>query len=319
MDGAFKRMSAAYRLYGLILQTELEFPELEGLDVGSESRPEPDVVLVRVEQDSLGCFEVDDPDAPIATRYFHPRPEGCDLIWEGDARVRIESGRRIAVATRDGVDQGALRAALLGPVMALLLAQRALLPLHASAVSARGPSSSMGSVAFAGNSGAGKSTVAAALLERGHRLFADDVSAIDLGDDPPSLRAAFACQKLDPDSLSAIGSSPEGLRPVHALESKRVRPVGSRFAVGAAPLLAFCVLAPGERPRLVRLEPQDAFVELLRNTFRPELVRALQGEVAHMQAVTGLAARVPVWRLERPWGFDDLEQMLDLIEERWPA
>jgi hypothetical protein len=69
----------------------------------------------------------------------------------------------------------------------------------------------------------------------------------------------------------------------------------------------------------VRLEPQDAFVELLRNTFRPELVRALQGEVAHMQAVTGLAARVPVWRLERPWGFDDLEQMLDLIEERWPA
>ena len=63
---------------------------------------------------------------------------------------------------------------LFGPVWATLCHQRGLLPLHASAIL-----TDRGIIAFAGRSGAGKSTTAALMGSLDYKLFADDILPVN--------------------------------------------------------------------------------------------------------------------------------------------
>jgi hypothetical protein len=99
------------------------------------------------------------------------------------------------------VDEHVLRLYLLGPALGVLLQQRGLLVLHASAVA-------IGErvVAFVGESGWGKSTTAAALERRGHTVVADDVCALHLrGSEDPLVFPAIPRLKLDAAPALARG------------------------------------------------------------------------------------------------------------------
>jgi hypothetical protein len=90
---------------------------------------------------------------------------GCALYESEDgARFLVEDGRTISVDVPPGVDDDALAQGLLQPVMAMLLHQRHLLALHASAVQA--PS---GAVAFLGQLGLRHLTGPAGEIELNHR------------------------------------------------------------------------------------------------------------------------------------------------------
>src|SRR5208337_3198059 len=62
---------------------------------------------------------------------------------------------------------------ILGTVFGILLHQRGRITLHASAVRVNG-----GAVLFCGSSGAGKSTMAAALAQRGYPVASDDICPV---------------------------------------------------------------------------------------------------------------------------------------------
>jgi len=105
----------------------------------------------------------------------------ADGQWDGDHLLLTIQGAgrylvtpdRIDVHPAEGSDPGDVRAYLLGTVFAALCHLRGILPFHASAIDVPD-----GCVAFAGDSGAGKSTIVAALAERGHQLISDDVTYI---------------------------------------------------------------------------------------------------------------------------------------------
>ncbi len=301
-------MSFLYELYGFSLRSVLELPELPV--ASPPAGGSIDVELELTEPGLLGTFAPDPEDSDPLAQRIEMHADGCDIIWVGDARVRVTAGRRIRVDAREGVEIEALRAALLGPVWGILLAQRGILPLHASSVDIAGEG-----VAFAGASGQGKSTMAAALLERGHSLISDDISAIVWDDDGPSILPAFPQQKLEPESLAALGRSAEHLAPVHSRESKRLRPVGGRFTRERRPFRALIVLADADSESLQRLGPQAAFLELVRNTYRLEMVQDVLGRVAHMQAIARLVESVPVLRLERPRRLERLSELALRIEQ----
>ena len=96
------------------------------------------------------------------------------LNVRGTARFLIEDGREITVEPAHGVAEESVRV-FLTPALGVLLLQRGAFVLHAAACA-----SPRGAVLLAGSSGRGKSTLLAALLARGHRMLADDVSAIGL-------------------------------------------------------------------------------------------------------------------------------------------
>ncbi len=292
-----------YEIHGLRLGSALEFPELPRAVSGN-----PDVELSLAHPGSLGPYSLPEEGEPEAD-HFQLHERGCDLIWSGDARVRLHGGTKIELEHAEGVEMEALRAAILGPVLGVLLAQRGLLPLHASAIELDGAA-----ITLSGASGEGKSTLAAAMLERGHALLSDDVSAVEWRGDRPWIRRAFPVQKLAPESLAAVGESTAGLAPVHSQETKRLRPVVERFAAGPRPYRAMIVLSSSDRDSLVALSPQDAFLELMRHTYRLGMVQAVLGPAEHLRAVTRLAEAVPVLRLERRRGLDRLGELAETLE-----
>jgi len=89
----------------------------------------------------------------------------------------------------------------------MLCHQRGLFPLHAACVRIGD-----GAVAFAGRTGAGKSTLAAALARRGHVLVADDVCVFEpAAPGGPRVRPSFPRVKLWDDSMRALDIPADGV------------------------------------------------------------------------------------------------------------
>ena len=90
------------------------------------------------------------------------------------ADFEIVSGRLIRLRPVRGVNQKDIEIYLFGPVWAILCHQREMLPLHASAVLTK-----TGIAAFLGNSGVGKSFLAASMSNLSYKLVADDILVPD--------------------------------------------------------------------------------------------------------------------------------------------
>src|SRR5215510_15668776 len=105
---------------------------------------------------------------------FDHSAECSRMRIEAVADFEIRRGQQISVWPAIGAMQKDIEIFLFGPVWATLCHQRGLLPLHASAILTDGRIT-----AFAGRSGAGKSTTAALMHALNYQLFADDILAID--------------------------------------------------------------------------------------------------------------------------------------------
>jgi hypothetical protein len=91
---------------------------------------------------------------------------------------------------------------LLGPVMGFVLLLRGLVCLHASAI-AIGDAT----IALLGPAGSGKSTTAAAFVDRGFSVLAEDVVTLDDRFDHFLVRPAYPCIRLWPASIRALYGS----------------------------------------------------------------------------------------------------------------
>lgn len=110
-------------------------------------------------------IEVATGQSPLSTtsgRFVFQHSAEYSLLRIGDiADFEITRGRKIRVWATAAAAQKDIEIFLLGPAWATLCHQRGTLPLHASAIVTR-----TGIAAFAGHSGAGKSTTAALLRDR---------------------------------------------------------------------------------------------------------------------------------------------------------
>ena len=128
----------------------------------------------------------------------------------------VRDGVDILVDQETGAADLDVRSYLMGSLFAVLCHQRGLLPLHASAIA--GP---QGAVAFLGASGAGKSSIAAFLSRRGHRVLADDICLVDPAA-PRDQRVLPVAPwlKLWSTTLDAMGESDRGLPRVFSDDEK---------------------------------------------------------------------------------------------------
>jgi hypothetical protein len=115
-----------------------------------------------------------------------------------------------------GADRRFIQAVLGGELMAALLRQRGILPLHASCVSKQGQS-----IAFVGDSGWGKSTLAIFFAREGYSLVADDILALDLNGDHPTIHPSPPYVRLQPDAGDKFISGYDQLPVSHSRTTKR--------------------------------------------------------------------------------------------------
>ncbi len=291
-----------YRISGWTLATDIALPHLfpcpapaAGADITLHQGPVlPPLAPLRLERDRI-CIGAD----------------GRAVINVPDCvRIGLTDGRQIIVDPAPGVTGTEIQTWLLGPGLGIICHQRRVIPLHACAIRA-GESG----LAIMGHSGAGKSTLATALVQRGHRLLADDVLVVD-----PQTALAHPCfpaVKLWDSSRSALVINQEGQQPIARRAGKWHVPMLGAFDPVPRPLAAIVHLRAdpaARRPVLTRYSPAYAVAALDAMTYRPYLADALHGRQHVLSAAARLAGHVPVWQLVRTTDFADLAETLDMLE-----
>jgi hypothetical protein len=230
------------------------------------------------------------------------------LRFENVGLVRVSGGREIVVDA-EGVDDRMAASFVLGPSMGVLLHQRGLLVLHASAVL-----TDAGVVAFLGHSGWGKSTMAGALGKLGYPLFSDDVVPVSLSNGLPIALPSYPFLKLGKDSGAKLG--------YETGESATVLPEDGRLQIAvrgvdpdaSVPLARLYVLGEGERPEIELLKPQESAPELIRHSYAAPCLGVPALGAFHLKSCAALVGKVPIYRLRRPRRLELLQDLAEMVQ-----
>jgi hypothetical protein len=232
---------------------------------------------------------------------------------EGVATYHLdEGGRSVTVDPSKDAAPASVRVFLLGTVFGLICHARGLLPLHGSCVQV-----GSGAIALCGPRRAGKSTTAAALVERGHGLLADDVCVIDarIGSTPLVL-PAFPRMKLSIDAMREFGIDSQGLERTLLHADKYLVPAGPAFVQEPLPLRAVYHLERADTARdidVARLRGLPAVQRMLEVVFRRELGWQLRGQAPVIDAAARVAEAVPAYVVSYPTGLARLDALVDVL------
>ncbi|MEM9802475.1 MAG: hypothetical protein AAGA20_19255 [Planctomycetota bacterium] len=283
-----------YSAYGLRCASEFDLPGL----VAAESA-DADVEF------SYGSVRA----APTQGSWYRLAPTESALVWEDVGAFSIEAGSRIVVDVPRPASRTVAHA-VLGPAMALLLQQRGLTPLHASAVAVDGTAT-----LIAGESGAGKSTLARALLDRGCALVTDDIAAVEVDGSRAQIAPGPASLRLWPEALDRLGVGLDETERLHEETKKRLESIASapQATTDAIPVRRICILTDGERIALQRIDRVSAAIQILAHIYYPELIGGAVEPQELFGQCAAIASSVETLALERPRGLEHLDGIADLL------
>jgi hypothetical protein len=237
------------------------------------------------------------PIAKSAGRFVFQHSAGCSLIrMEDIADFEISGGRQIRVWPAAGATQKDIEIFLFGPAWATLCHQRGILPLHASAIV-----TGKGITAFAGRSGAGKSTTAALLNSLGYELIADDILPVSF--DHNSIPGAWPYLrrlKLHHDLTIKLAFTP-GEMVSETLDKERyfVRPkcTGDDKWRRLERLYLLENTVADSHDAIEHITGADAVRPLVDQTYHFDFIRSTRQLGHHLAFCARLASKVLVYRL----------------------
>jgi hypothetical protein len=233
------------------------------------------------------------------------------LAFPGLARYLVRDGRTITVAPDPAIDPAALTLFTSGSPIAAILHQRGHICLHASAVAMR-----RGAILFVAPSGTGKSTLAAALAARGHRVVTDDIAAVHRTADGWGVAPGPMRLKLWPDSLGKLRIDPAPLPEVRPGLGKRLlsTAIDGTTQPGIAAIIGLAIRNEGG-VSIERLPSHRAIRVLTQNTYRRRMREAVDGGLdANFRNLASLIADVPCFEVQRSGREFALDALADAIE-----
>jgi len=294
-----------YRLAGLRIVSDLPLPGLASCQDRSSAVDEIVIRRAHVPK-SLSPVGILNPDV---------QSNGDELLLNipGVACYLLRGGNEILVDQAPGSGHGDVCAFLLGTVFGALCHQRGITPLHGSAVDVTD-----GCVAFVGETGAGKSTLAATLAARGHQVIADDVCFLRIiatGD--VQAWPGISRIRLWEDAVAALGCDGPGVErelrgynkylvpvrpPRNRSEPRRLRRVYQLQTKDGAPSVS-------------RLRGAAAIEVLMQNTYRLGLAERLGCKPAVFDICAAMARDIPVFQFSRPMAFETLSEGVKVLED----
>jgi hypothetical protein len=291
-----------YFAYRLSIESELPLPEMEPDGDGTA----PADVVIR-----FGAVDRGMPGSAVAGICEGATAREVVLQYPGSGAFLIREGREIVIERDAGADDASVRVLLTGPVLAVLLHQRGYLILHASCV-ARGECA----IAFAADSGTGKSTLAAAFTARGYGLVADDIVAIDT-DAPggPRIFPGFFQMKLSAESARSIGVEWEKLADLGVEKNKRGHRSRGTLMQASLPLRRIYLPTDDSCESIDRLTPQDSFGQVIHHSYALPILSQTRTQRAHFRQAAKLASAVPVRKLRRRRSLELLPEVVTMVEK----
>lgn len=292
----------AYKAFGLKLMSEIPLP---AIPFTSENEGRIDVTI------EIGDVSELWGQIPPSQRKWLVNKDLFMFFLPDVATFCVREGKKIIVSPLEGSSEDQIRLYILGVCMGALLLQRTVFPLHGSALAIDGKA-----YGFIGNSGAGKSTIAAALLERGCQFLCDDVIPVTLSEnDVPFVTPSFPQQKLWQETLEEFGIEKDGYSPVFLRETKFVIPVSGNFYTEPLPLAALfeIVKTESEKIEILPINRLDRLQTLLLNTYRNSLIPDFEMTEWHFKTSTKIAEHIDFFRIRRPTSSFTAHQLASLI------
>jgi hypothetical protein len=295
-------MSYTYHAYGLTIRVPFACPALTPADTGRVARA-TDVVV----REGLVPRRLRAPQASEASWDAAP---GLFLLRGGlrAGRFLVEAGA-VSFERNPGCEDAILARCFTDRVLAALLRHRGLLVLHANAVEVPG-----GVVVIGGESGTGKSTTLAALLDRGGRMLSDDVTGLRPGGAPGSVEVlpGAAQTHLAEDAVEGLGYTvdPAQLQPWRRMKAAIPTHDGMASRAGRLRALYVLRLSGGDDVVVTQVNGGDKFRALQECVYGPMFAEEHPALFPLMSTVVNT---VPFFWLERPGGRWSVGEVGDAI------
>ena len=302
-----------YAAYGVSIRTDMELPLPPGqspalleLQIRGKTGAIPSSTRQKIEMQQNPLSALDAGCLPDGSNYAGLRDVGEFLI--------SKDGRSITCYRFPQASPESFHVYLLGQALSFALVKNGIEPLHATVVVIRGKA-----VAFLGDCGFGKSTLAAEFLRAGHRLLTDDLLVLrETGQrmlaypGPPRIKLfPELAQRFLPDAASGVPMNPHTRKLVIPLNQDRA--CGTSVPLAAVYALASPDKMAGERNiRITALSLREAFLRILASAFNIVILHAPRLR-RHFEATEALANSITVKELSYPRTLECLPMVREAI------
>jgi hypothetical protein len=249
-------------------------------------------------------------DGTVWTEFYHTR-NGYLLRFPGLADFEVSSaGDTVVAHPAVGADNVTVEHLYINQLVPLALSRQGQPAFHASVVTVPG-----GAVAFLGNTGMGKSTLAASFAQAEASFLTDDALIIDENDGVRAM-PSHASLRLWEDSLEAL--LPEGTPTAAEISySSKARLLAGdtlRYADAPTPLLAAYVLDRQDVEEIIieQLAGSERHMAWIGNSFLLDIDdRDLLAR--HFEWTHRISSQVPTFSLDYPRDYGMLPQVRDAV------
>lgn len=291
-------MKYSHQVYGLNVLSDIDFPELD-----QGSIPSADQITIS-STTSLGDFL----NARRINPYLQATKREIRLKIPKAVTISIVNGEHIYYQPEPGVDENTLRLFILGSGIGALLQQRGYLVLHGNAIEM----DDGGCLICVGTSGIGKSTTAAAMMQRGFKITADDVCPItSTGNVIPGMPRI----KLWQETAALLSVSTTDLKQIMPDMMKYNLPLGDAYAPNSLKVNTLIELDTHEGCDIL-IEPvsgAEKFILVKRNSYRYEYLLAMNNAFEHFKKTEQFVQGLPMFKVKRPIDGFAIEPLLDTL------
>jgi hypothetical protein len=294
-----------YRVYGINVQSEIVLPEL--VINNHKEYACADVVI------SYGLMSKEIDHEIQEYKWFNFQKYEMWFLVSDIAKYYIHNGNTIIVEPYDNANSHDVKAFLLGSAFGMLLIQRNIIAIHGGTIVIDGKA-----IVITGEQGAGKSTLTAALREKGYFFMADDVSVIGRRKDIKYvIHPGYPQQKLCRDAMEKMGYNVEAFRRIDEGRDKYAIPVHESFINEPMPIGAFFEISIGEGPHLEieEITGTKKIKLLLKNIYRVEVIQYSGMSPDYFKNSIDIAKTVPFFKIKRPKDKFSIEEQISVIEK----
>jgi hypothetical protein len=298
----------SYRISGLHVFSQLKLPGA----IPEASQAEAADVTIR-----RAAVPTTLEGAAMSGRFWEIAGEKLLLRIPRLARFLIAHGEEIDVELEPNAKEDVAAGWMLGTSFGILLHQRGALVLHGAAVASDGRA-----IVICGETGAGKSTLAAALCQQGCSFAADDICVIGLnGQREPIVQSDGRQFKLWQESILNLDlSERRGEAVLDDFEKYYVQPFDR--ITEPPKLCAIYVLreAPPQLPvGIETLALPDAVRMLDYEAYRPGFRARIRSKSDILPQAAAVFGHAKAFVLIRPRGFEYLEETVATVRKHWEA
>ncbi len=294
-----------YWAYGLNIHTEIPFPEL--YEVAAFDNPDAVLICGKVPLTIQG-------DLGFRSKSIMISPTEYILHVKDIASYHVQEGKQIVIEKSEDCDWDSVRLFCLSNAFAALLQQRNLIPLHCSAFLDNDEL-----VLIMGDSGAGKSTTLAGMINKGFQPFSDDVCVpfFKQGSKELFMFSSYPMMKYWGDTFEKVDIG-------GGIKDRKIRPdmdkfgvyFHERFIIDFKKVKLVVMIEKASNITAVstkHVSGIDLFQRLERNAYRGEYLGFAGLQKEHFKLFTSIATTTKTTLISRPFPENSIEGVLDAI------